>query len=158
MFTAPIGNFPAYTTTVRPTANTVVSGSVNNAANAYDADPATYADFTTAVWTVQTVPGGVIGNPTIYVTQQVLFEYLGGSGTSSYSVVMSTDGGTTYPYTIFSGGGTNAVGNISIINETSSVYIAGSVNLANIKIKISSASTGGVYTVDNRIYDVRVVY
>lgn len=154
MFTQPIGNFPAYTTTVRPTANTVVSGAVNNAANAYDSNPATYADFQTAVWTVQTVPGGVIGSPTIYVSYSASMEYIGPPGNRTFTIELSTDGGSTYPYSLYNKTGAN-----STLNETdtASVFISGSVNLANLKWRVTSSYTGG-YIVSNKIYDVRVVY
>lgn len=155
MFTIPLGNFPAYTTTSRPTANTVSSGSVSNPGNAYDGSDSSYAESINNVdWYVNTFsPNPVVSNPVLYVKT-----YIGGAsgGLGSYLTItclVSTDAGATYPYTMFTASGDQD------ITQTHSLTISGSVNLANVRVKFvctGSTTYGASMTVD--VYDVRAVY
>jgi len=155
MFTIPLGNFPAYTTTSRPTANTVSSGSVANPANAYDGDDSTFAESINNVnWYVSTFsPNPVVSNPVFYV-KTYLSGAIGGLGTElTITCYISTDAGATYPYTVFTASGDQDV------TQTHNIQVSGSVNLANVRVKFvctGSTTYGASMTCD--VYDVRAVY
>lgn len=175
MFTVPVGLYNPTSIYYRPTASSVVLSSgtyaVTNAAYAYDTNPDTYCEVSaTAEGAVQLVYSGFsvisVKNPTINV---LCF----GIGTNACpNVYVSTDNGSTYPYSI----NLNVVQEYDGLNTTSSfvgpgaaakgiasLVIPGTFTISNIKVKINLSASAVSFpppfappTFDAKFYDINI--
>ena len=159
-FTVPVGHFASNSTLQRPTANTTTltgTGTVTNAANAYDSDPATFAVVFSGIGAgnqakveYKTFPVFTTGGNTIFVKM----DGTGNGGT----IKLSTDGGTTFPYN-FSLSSRIQGGMVVYDLQTVQISILDGLPSANIRVLVTcdpgSIPVGGEETTFN-IYDIYI--
>jgi hypothetical protein len=127
-FTAPIGGFINTNVQYRPSSvvDTAGTGTITNSSNVYSASPSDFGTWSSSVsgttYSVFSLVGAtVLINPTVYVRGVKT-----GADEAPAGFQVSTDGGSTYPYSQPFGGSV----------QTVSVATSGTTTVANIKIKV----------------------